>query len=63
MSKKWKTEDFDTYVEVVPLDDTKEHFAGDECWCDPKTTQDDNARPVISHNSADGREKYEATTH
>lgn len=55
----WKWEDFGQYVEVVPLNDLKQHDAGDECWCNPKRIDEDGERPVISHNSKDGREKWE----
>jgi hypothetical protein len=44
----------ETPLEVVPLDDLREHIEGDGCWCRPRVDEG-----VIVHNSADGREKYE----
>lgn len=58
-SDGWQWTDYDQYVEVIPLNDTKEHFAGDECWCQPRRVEEENQRPVISHNSNDRREIWE----
>lgn len=55
----WKWEDFGQYVEVVPLHDSQEHYAGDECWCNPKRIDENSERPVISHNAKDRREIWE----
>lgn len=55
----WQWVDYDQYVEVVPLNDIKEHYAGDECWCEPRRVDDEGERPVISHNAADKRELTE----
>lgn len=49
--KKWLTTDHDSYVEVKPLNDTKEHYAGDECWSHPRVERQQGSRPLISHNS------------
>lgn len=59
MSKlfKWKSEDFDGYVEVAPIGDVKEHLAGDECWCSPVTEQN-GGRPMIVHNVWDNCKSY-----
>lgn len=54
----WQSVDQDEYVEILPLDDDKEHWAGDECWCQP-TVDRQEVRPIIIHNSADGREMLE----
>jgi hypothetical protein len=48
---KWQWEDFGQYVEVMLLTDSKEHYAGDECWCNPVTTTEPDSRPLISHNA------------
>lgn len=59
-NKGWITKDYKYLVEVVPVDDTKEHFLGDECWCIP-TVQIilfEGPRLVV-HNSADRREVSE----
>lgn len=60
MGEGWLTEDYDSYVEVKPIEDLEEHYAGDECWCKPKVKYEkDFQRPMIVHNSKDEREKYE----
>lgn len=41
-------------VDVIPLDDLREHQLGGDCWCKPF---DDDG--IWSHNSADGRERFE----
>lgn len=41
-------------VDVIPVDDLREHDYGGGCWCNPL---DDEGSWV--HNSADGREKVE----
>lgn len=51
---KWRTKDFGEYVEVTPIGDTKQHNAGDECWCSPKVIREKNNRPVISHQADNG---------
>lgn len=48
----WKSTDYDTYVEVIPAEDSREHYAGDECWCNP-VTELDNSRPLIIHQKFD----------
>lgn len=46
----WIIEDRGSYIEVKPTNDAKDHYAGDECWCDPLTERHDLSRPLISHN-------------
>jgi hypothetical protein len=41
-------------VDVIPVNDLRDHVYGGECWCKPV---DDEGMWV--HNSADGREKLE----
>lgn len=41
-------------MDVIPVDDLKEHVYGGECWCKPV---DDEG--VWLHSSADGRERLE----
>lgn len=48
----WKAEDFGQYVEVVPINDIKSHYAGDECWCEPEVERVEDGRPVITHNQS-----------
>lgn len=48
----WQWEDFGEYVEVVPTNDIKQHFAGDECWCKPTVEREQGSRPLISHNAS-----------
>ena len=52
-STAWRSEDYGTYWEVIPVDDSRMHLAGDECWCNPETLEDE--RPIISHRALDGR--------
>lgn len=40
--------------EVMPDDDLKSHYFGEQCWCRPFL--DDG---IIVHNSLDGREGFE----
>lgn len=50
MSKtKWRSEDVGGYVEVTPLADVKQHYAGDECWCNPKTEYIDDKAMIVHH--------------
>lgn len=58
----WIVSDRDTFVEVWPQDDDKEHLLGDECWCIPRTEElkpEYSARPIVIHNAIDGREAAE----
>jgi hypothetical protein len=53
-------------VNVIPLNDEKEHQHDGDCWCDPRV-ESVNPRtnlpylngPMIIHNSADCRESVE----
>jgi len=40
---------------ILPIDDIREHAFDTKCWCNPIET----SHHCWSHNSADGREKYE----
>lgn len=51
----WEVWDMVIYVEVLPQDDIKEHWAGDECWCNP-SIEPVNDRKLIAHYAADGRD-------
>lgn len=42
---------------VYPLNDLREHETeGVDCWCNPEVDDDGQ---LITHNSLDGREKFE----
>ena len=41
-------------VNVIPLDDLREHVCSAGCWCKPEVDEG-----VIIHNSMDRREEYE----
>lgn len=47
-----------TYFEILPQDDIREHFAGDECWCNPRIEYEPDGQPdqMIVHNAKDNRE-------
>jgi len=45
-------------VHVLPVGDLKEHEESIDCWCRP---QDEDG--VVTHNSLDRREDYEANIH
>jgi hypothetical protein len=51
-------------IQVIPIDDIREH-EGYDCWCKPLVNWlDEDAAPfsdgpLVTHNSADGREKLE----
>lgn len=53
-------------VNVVPVNDDKEHSLTQECWCNPKVNWIDSETnlpfpngPMIVHNSSDQREFVE----
>lgn len=62
MDKGWQVFEYESFNEVVPVDDSKDHFLGDECWCDIRTEVVEGGKPdlLIVHSSADGREKVES---
>ena len=62
MDKGWHSLDCDDKtVHVLPIDDLRKHDEkGCNCWCNPRTEQEENARVVIIHNSMDGREILES---
>ncbi len=41
-------------AEMIPLDDTREHECGEDCWCEPT-----DGNGILVHHSLDGRESYE----
>lgn len=46
------------FIDIIPLDDDKEHYMGDECHCKPEIKRE-NGVPIITHNAYDKREKAE----
>jgi hypothetical protein len=60
-NKVWQAVEYLTFVEVVPVDDDREHLLGDECWCNPtvEIAPNEFAKSLITHHSHDGREQYE----
>lgn len=70
--KNWNVQFNGSFFEVVPVDDLKEHGAGDECDCNPKVERSmrvhrllkgtifdvpkELEQPIIIHNSFDQRE-------
>ena len=55
----WEVREYPTLVEIVPLNDSMEHYLGDECVCHPRIRQDYGYLPRIVHNSFDGRDALE----
>lgn len=57
----WETWDRGSFMEVLPQDDLKEHWLGDECWCNPRLEEVEGGMPniMIVHSSADQRELSE----
>ena len=45
---------FGWLIHVIPTEDTREHLASEDCWCEPLA--EDSVR---THNAADGRELFE----
>lgn len=45
----WETINHQTSVDVVPMDDAKEHGYGDECWCKPDVETTEGVA-LITHN-------------
>lgn len=57
-----KTKDWGVYIEgryqhVCPIDDLREHYLMNSCWCYP--TPDEEELTVIVHHAMDNRESYE----
>lgn len=48
---------------VLPVADLKAHEDGVRCWCKPTVQTFDNGNTLITHNSLDGREFFEAEGH
>lgn len=46
---------YDNPLEVMPVNDLKDHDFGEKCWCKPFYEEEG----TLIHNSADGRENYE----
>lgn len=51
----------DRYMQVLPINDIKQHQEGDECWCHPRVwyAEDGDETPIITHHAADKREESE----
>lgn len=45
-----------SYINVMPINDLKEHIESKKCWCNP--TIQENGHLII-HNSLDRRETFE----
>lgn len=54
----WAMFDRGDFIEVLPQDDDKVHFLGDECWCNPRIEYVPGGKPevLIIHEALDGRE-------
>lgn len=53
----WELKRTIQYLEIIPRDDKKEHYAGDECWCMPRIEYELGCmvEMIILHNALDGR--------
>lgn len=49
------SEDSDSNVHVIPLNDLKEHELMANCWCSP--IRDEEDAYVVVHNALDGRDR------
>lgn len=58
-TKGWQFIKYETFVDIFPLEDIKDHGLGDECWCEPQVRREAGFLPMITHNSADRRELSE----
>lgn len=47
-----------TEMQVMPINDTREHVDTKDCWCEPRLDLV-NEVPTYVHNSADGREAFQ----
>lgn len=52
----WQNIEHDGYIHTVPIQDTHNHLASKECWCQPEVEEEFK---LIVHHSADGREQFE----
>ena len=55
---KWLTSVENGQAHVTPIGDLREHEFTMTCWCHPEV-DDEFCIPILTHNSADGREKFE----
>lgn len=46
-------------VDISPRGEEGMHIADPECECGPRVSRDTEGRPMIIHNSWDGREGFE----
>lgn len=58
-SDGWEVIDRYFFFDILPVNDSREHGQGDECWCYPKTERGSTMKTIVTHNSADGREAFE----
>lgn len=56
----WGVFETDEAIHVVPISDTDEHIMVGDCGCEPSIEDGEHYdRPIITHNSFDGREVIE----
>ena len=55
---QYGTADRVTEMQVMPINDTREHVDTKDCWCEPRLDPVAEV-PTYVHNSADGREAFQ----
>lgn len=57
----WRSDLYETFFDIYPLDDSRDHAIGDECWCSFRIEYVEGGEPdiMIIHQSDDGRELRE----
>ena len=65
LTEGWYSMERPTYMEVLPVHDVREHYAGDECWCIPTVEIIEGGKPdrIISHNKNDVPDIFSAIIH
>lgn len=60
LSEAWQFSRVGAMIDILPIEDSKEHYSGDECWCSPLflqvKTQKGTTRFITTHEPDDLRE-------
>lgn len=59
MTAQWLANQYEDYFEVVPIGEEDWHRPDKKCRCGPEIRAEKGLKPLIVHNSFDGREHFE----